>query len=206
MKRMTADAPSPIHRAALALAYGGLLALVLPAVAGEGVPAPPTGDSPLERGEYLVASTGCHDCHTPLKMGPQGPEPDMSRALSGHPEGLELPPPPVLPEGPWGVLGAMTMTAWTGPWGVSYTANLTPDPDTGIGRWSFDDFRDTLRSGRRLGRGRPLLPPMPWQMYRHMTDQDLRAIYTYLQSLPPMQNRVPEPLPPPAVAAVDGAR
>jgi len=195
MKRRLPRAGSTLHCVALSLACTGLLAMVFPAVAGQGIPAPPVGSSELERGEYLVTTTGCHDCHTPLKMGPQGPEPDLSRALSGHPEGLQLPPPPALPEGPWGVLGALTSTAWAGPWGISYTANLTPDPDTGLGRWSFEDFRDTLRSGRRLGRGRSLLPPMPWQMYRHMSDADLRAIYTYLQSLPSLPNRVPEPVP-----------
>ena len=42
------------------------------------------------RGKYLVTTSGCHDCHTPAKMGPNGPEPDMSRALSGHPENIKV--------------------------------------------------------------------------------------------------------------------
>ncbi|HLU12947.1 MAG TPA: hypothetical protein VKZ64_03225 [Arenimonas sp.] len=149
--------------------------------------------SKIERGRYLVESSACHDCHTPWVMGPNGPQPDMSRALSGHPEDLMMPPPPALPEGPWiGVIGASS-TAWAGPWGISYTANLTPDEETGLGLWSFENFRDTIRNGRHMGRGRELLPPMPWPAYRNMTDADLEAIYLYLQSVPAVRNKVPEP-------------
>ncbi len=78
---------------------------------------------------------GCGDCHTPWKMGANGPEPDMTRMLSGHPESMVLPPAPA-PSGPWMASLAATMTAWSGPWGVSYTANLTPDPETGLGKWT----------------------------------------------------------------------
>lgn len=150
----------------------------------------------LARGKYLVTVGACNDCHTPFKLGPNGPEPDISRMLSGHPEGMPLPPPPQLPAGPWLVTVAATNTAWSGPWGVSFTANLTPDDETGLGKWSLQDFRDTLRSGRHMGRGRPILPPMPVAMYRHFTDQDMAAIYAYLRSIPPVRNAVPEPLPP----------
>ena len=156
------------------------------------------GEDLVARGRYLVTVSGCNDCHTPLKLGPNGPEPDMERMLSGHPEALVMPPAPALPEGPWGVVAAATSTAWSGPWGVSFTANLTPDTETGLGKWSFRNFRDTIRSGRHLGRGRPILPPMPIPMYKHMTDADLEAVYAYLQSIPPIRNRVPEPLPPAA--------
>jgi mono/diheme cytochrome c family protein len=158
-------------------------------------PAPADADM-LARGKYLVTTSGCHDCHTPLKPGPDGAEPDMDRMLSGHPEHLVLPPAPKLPEGPWLVTAAATNTAWSGPWGVSFTANLTPDPETGLGSWTLRNFKDTLRSGRHLGRGRPILPPMPIPMYKHFTDTDLEAIFAYLQSIPPIRNRVPEPLPP----------
>jgi mono/diheme cytochrome c family protein len=158
--------------------------------------------SPVERGRYIVQTSGCHDCHTPWIMGPDGPGPDMSRALSGHPEDLTMPPVPKLPEGPWLSVVSATNTAWAGPWGVSFTANLTPDPETGMGRWTAKNFRDTIRSGRHLGRGRELLPPMPSPVYNNMTDADLDAIHAYLQSIPPIRNRVPEPLPPPSTAAV----
>jgi hypothetical protein len=150
----------------------------------------------VERGRYLVATGGCGDCHTPLKMGANGPEQDLSRRLSGHPAGMPLPPAPRLPAGPWNVSVAATNTAWAGPWGVSFTANLTPDAETGLGRWTFDDFRDTLRTGRHQGRGREILPPMPIVATKHLNDADLKAMWTYLRSIPAVNNRVPEPLPP----------
>jgi hypothetical protein len=61
-------------------------------------------------------------------------------------------------------------------------------------------FTDTIRTGRHMGRGRPVLPPMPIRMYKHFTDPDLKAIFAYLQSIPAVKNRVPEPLPPAAAA------
>jgi mono/diheme cytochrome c family protein len=149
----------------------------------------------VARGKYLVTIAGCNDCHTPLKVGPNGPEPDMTRMLSGHPESLVMPPAP-LADSPWLVHAAATSTAWSGPWGVSFTANLTPDPATGLGRWTLRNFKDTIRSGRHLGRGRPILPPMPIPMYKHMTDEDLEAVFSYLQTIPAVSNRVPEPRPP----------
>jgi mono/diheme cytochrome c family protein len=155
----------------------------------------------LARGKYLVTVAGCNDCHTPWKMGAAGPEPDMSRMLSGHPEAMDLPPAPTLPQGPWIVTVAATNTAWSGPWGVSYTANLTPDADTGLGKWTLRDFVATLRTGRHMGRGRPILPPMPIPMYKNFTDQDMDAIFTYLRSIPAVKNRVPEPLPPASTTA-----
>jgi mono/diheme cytochrome c family protein len=159
-------------------------------------PATAVTDSRVERGAYLVTVGGCNDCHTPWHLGPNGPEPDRSRLLSGHPQQLVMPPAPALPEGPWTVTAAATNTAWAGPWGVSFTANLTPDAETGTGAWSEQDFLDTLRSGRHLGRGRQILPPMPWFNYAEMTDEDLGAIYAYLRTVPPIANRVPDPVPP----------
>lgn len=153
------------------------------------------------RGKYLVTIAGCNDCHTPLKAGPNGPEPDFTRMLSGHPQDIVMPPAPALPEGPWAVTAAATNTAWSGPWGVSFTANLTPDPETGLGRWTLRNFKDTIRSGRHQGRGRLILPPMPIPMYKHMTDEDLEAVFAFLQSIPAIRNRVPEPLPPAVSAA-----
>ncbi|NRF65591.1 c-type cytochrome [Aquincola sp. S2] len=148
------------------------------------------------RGKYLVDTSGCMDCHTPFKMGPNGPEPDMSRMLSGHPEQLVMPPAPALPAGPWLIVSSGTNTAHAGPWGVSFTANLTPDPETGLGLWSARDFRATIRTGRHLGRGRAVLPPMPIPVYNHFSDDDLDAVFAYLRTIPPIRNRVPEPLPP----------
>mgnify|MGYP006213263933 CR=1 FL=1 len=82
----------------------------------------------IERGRYLVTFGSCHDCHTPLKPGPKGPEPDMTRALSGHPGDLVMPPPPALNEA-WIFAGSGTNTAWAGA-----IVDLTTDPD---GAWSF---------------------------------------------------------------------
>ena len=152
----------------------------------------------IERGKYLVTAMGCNDCHTPWQLGPNGPEPDMTRMLSGHPAALVMPPAPKLPEGPWAFTAAGTMTAWAGPWGTSFTANLTPDEETGLGRWTEKDFAETLRSGRHLGRGRELLPPMPWPNVASLSDADLGAVFAYLKSIPAVSNRVPEPLPPAA--------
>ena len=157
----------------------------------------------VARGAYLVNIGGCNDCHTPFKMGPNGPEPDMSRALSGHPESLVMPPAPKLPNGPWVWLGAGTNTAFAGPWGVSYAANLTPDRLTGIGIWNEETFIQTIRTGRHWGVARPILPPMPWQNVRGLTDSDLKAVYAYLRSLKPIKNQVPDAI---IAAAPAGAK
>lgn len=164
--------------------------------------APPALDAQVARGKYMVTVCGCNDCHTPLKMGDAGPEPDWSRMLSGHPENLVMPPAPTLPPGPWNVSAAATLTAWAGPWGVSFTANLTPDKETGLGKWTARTFKDTIRTGRHEGRGRVILPPMPIPMYKHLTEEDLDAIFAYLQSIPAIRNKVPEPLPPPEAMAL----
>jgi hypothetical protein len=155
-----------------------------------------TGKDAIKRGEYLVKIMGCNDCHTPWAMGPRGPEPDMKRMLSGHPQDATVTPPTLAEPWVWAATG--TNTAFAGPWGVSFTANLTPDPDTGLGKWTVDTFMSAIRNGRHEGQGRPILPPMPWPMYRNATDEDLRAVFAYLQTIPAISNRVPMPLDPPA--------
>ena len=187
----------PLEFAILAVAVVATVAVALPAHAQS----PAEGADKLARGKYLVTTSGCNDCHTPWKMGPKGPEPDMSRMLSGHPEDMVLPPAPQ-PQGPWIVSAAATNTAWSGPWGVSFTANLTPDAETGLGKWTQRNFSETIRTGRHMGRGRQILPPMPIPMYKNFTDADLEAIFSYLQSIPAVKNRVPEPLPPAAPVAM----
>jgi cytochrome c553 len=151
----------------------------------------------VERGAYLVRIMGCNHCHTPYTPGPEGPQPDMSRALSGHPADLVMPAPPSLGASPWVWLGAGTNTAFAGPWGVSFSANLTPDPETGLGRWSAETFIATMRTGRHEGKGRPVLPPMPAENLAALGDGDIRDLFAYLQSLPPVRNRVPAPVDPP---------
>lgn len=147
----------------------------------------------VDRGRYIVNAGGCHDCHTPHIMGPNGPEPDMSRMLSGHPEGMKVDKPPTL-DGPWVAAAAGTMTAWAGPWGISYTANLTPDQNTGLGIWTEDMFIRAIREGKHMGTSRPILPPMPWPAFKNYSDEDLKAIFAYLKSIPPVTNHVPDPI------------
>jgi mono/diheme cytochrome c family protein len=149
----------------------------------------------IKRGEYLTNIMACMDCHTPLKMGERGPEPDQT-LFSGHPQAMVMPPAPDLGHGPWMWSGAATNTAFAGPWGVSFSANLTPDPETGLGKWTEATFIQALRTGRHEGQGRPILPPMPALAYGKGTDEDLSAVFAYLQSLPPIRNRVPQPVEP----------
>jgi mono/diheme cytochrome c family protein len=150
----------------------------------------------IQRGKYLVTFGGCNDCHTPLKSTSKGPMPDMSRLLSGHPAERMLPQAPAeLSAGPWSAATA-GMTAWTGPWGVSYASNLTPDENTGMGIWTEYMFINAMRKGKHMGAGRNLLPPMPWRNLAALSDADLRAIFAYLQSIPPIGNRVPDAVPP----------
>ena len=144
----------------------------------------------VQRGEYLVKIMGCNDCHTPWKMGPQGPEPDMTRFLSGHPEQIG-PLPKAAAAAPYLWSGFGTNTAFTGPWGVSYTFNLTPEPNTGLGIWTEEMFMQAIRTGKHMGVSRPINPPMPWPAYRNATDDDLKAIYAYLRTIKPIVNHVP---------------
>lgn len=143
------------------------------------------------RGAQLVSLGGCHDCHTPkLQNGAA----DMSRPLMGHPESA-----PLAPEVTGGVSTNMLLTAWRGPWGVTLARNLTPDKETGIGTWTFEDFRKTMRTGVNP-RGEVLLPPMPIANLQNLPESDLRAIYNYLRTLKPMHNHVGRVAPPQTAA------
>lgn len=160
-------------------------------------PQEPTQAEVVERGKYLVEIMGCHDCHSPKLMGPQGPYPDPDRLLSGHPAGTQLPPMPKDNAG-WALL-TMDLTAAVGPWGTSFAANLTSD-DSGIGTWTEDQFKRALKQGLYKGQegGRMLLPPMPWQNFRNIADEDVHAMFMYLKSTKPVANVVPPPVPPAA--------
>ena len=150
-------------------------------------------DSLIQRGHYLVTIMGCHDCHSPKKMGPIGPQIDSSRALSGHPSNQPLAPINTKETESW-MLSNHTATAFVGPWGISYAANLTSD-ESGIGAWTEAQFFKAIRQGKYKGmdNSRPLLPPMPWNVYANATDDDLKAIFAYLKSTPPVNNVVPTP-------------
>jgi hypothetical protein len=186
--------------------FGSLALLTLLASAACAAPGAQTRNAagsttdPVARGLYIVNAGGCHDCHTPLTVGANGPEPDMTRALSGHPETVPVAAPPNLGTGPWLWAGAATNTAFAGPWGISYAANLTPDTNTGLGIWTEDMFIRAIRTGKHMGTSRPIAPPMPWPAFRNYSDEDLHAIWSYLRTLRPLTNHVPDYLPPVATA------
>jgi mono/diheme cytochrome c family protein len=163
-----------------------------------------TKEEMIKRGDYIVTTGSCNDCHSPKIMTQMGPVPDSTKLLSGHPGG---PLPPInlnsLKPGNW-ISMASDITAFVGPWGISYAANLTPDSTTGIGAWSEATFMNTIRSGKHLGNGRDILPPMPWPFVSKLTDEDLKSVYTYLMSLPPVNNKVPAPVSPPDVMKMAG--
>jgi hypothetical protein len=162
-------------------------------------PAAPA-QSAVERGKYLVTVGGCHDCHTPKSFANGAPEPDMARQLSGNPAADKVAKVPASLIGPngWGTVASNNLSAWAGPWGVSFAMNLTPDKDTGLGSWTEDMFVKAIRTGKHQGApsGRDILPPMPWNWYRNWTDDDVKAVFAFLQSLPPIKNAIPDPLPP----------
>jgi len=149
----------------------------------------------IERGKYLVMFGDCGNCHTPKVTTAAGAVPDETRLLSGHPAGEPVSAAPNVDAG-W-IAVRLDRTAFAGPWGVSFPRNLTPDQTTGLGSWTEEMFIKTLRLGKHQGEGRDLLPPMIQQGVRRATDEDLRAIWAYLQSIPPIDNAVPDPLPPP---------
>jgi len=154
-------------------------------------------ESQVKWGEHLVKSMSCGDCHTPKKMGAHGPEDDSSLLLSGHPAKMPLPDVDRKGMEGKGLIVTQDLTEWIGPWGVSYTANITSDT-TGIGMWSEDQFIYCIRNGvlKGLPNSRPLLPPMPWTSFRNLSDNELKAIFSYLKSTKPVENVVPPPAPP----------
>ncbi len=161
------------------------------------VPAAAPAMSQVERGKKLIIGGGCHDCHTPKKLGPNGPEADMDRMLSGHPESEGVPAPfKPIKGSPYVIHINGHLTAWSGDWGVSFAANLTPDQNTGLGIWTEDMFLAALKQGKHMGKSRPILPPMPWNWYGQLPDEDLKAMFAYLKSIKPIANRVPVPLTP----------
>ena len=150
----------------------------------------------VNHGKYLVTVMGCDDCHSPKVFGPNGPEPDMTRRFSGHPSEISIPVADTNQLKSW-MLFAQDLTAYVGPWGTSFSANLTSDA-TGIGNWKFDQFKKALREGKYKGLDgtRPLMPPMPWQQYRNLSDEDMRDIFAFLKSTTPIKNLVPVYIPP----------
>lgn len=151
----------------------------------------------VARGEFLVTFGLCGDCHTPKVFTPEGPVPDTSRILSGSPSTTQITKvdEKLVQPGKW-ILFTQDFTAAVGSWGASFAANLTPDIETGIGSWNEEMFVNALRTGKHLGAGRPIMPPMPWELIKQHSDDDLKAMFAYLKSLKPIKNKVPDYLPP----------
>ncbi len=148
----------------------------------------------IARGDYLVTSMLCDDCHSPKSMGPEGPVIIPELRLSGHTAGTVLPAFDSNEVKKGWVLFSPDFTAIAGPWGASFAGNITSDA-TGIGNWSYEQFKRAITQGKYKGleTGRPLLPPMPWPQFSSLHDDDIRAIYAFLKSTPPVKNIVPAP-------------
>ena len=162
-------------------------------------------ENQVKWGEHIVLISGCNDCHTPKKMGPNGPEPDMSLMLSGHP--AQMPPPPVeqAEAAKRGIAVTQDLTAWVGAWGITYAVNLTPD-STGLGGWKEDQFMKALTEGKWMGleNTRPIMPPMPVEAFKNFSNDEIKAVFAYLKSIPAIHNIVPQAVlapPPPAATA-----
>ncbi len=148
----------------------------------------------IAQGKYLVGIMGCADCHAPKKMTEMGPLPDPELGLSGHPS--QIPMGTVVKTMDWVLFHPMNTLA-VGPWGATFSANLTPDA-TGIGNWTENQFITAMTKGKSKGlmNARPLQPPMPWQNYVNMKKADLVAVFAYLKSCKPINNLVPAPISP----------
>ena len=157
----------------------------------------PTTEQLAQRGDYLVTIMGCHDCHSPKSISPEGSNLIPELLLSGYQaNNPSTNPDPGCIKGGW-VLITMDLTTAAGPWGISYSANLTSD-QSGIGNWTLDNFKRALKEGKYKGleNSRPLLPPMPWTNFTNIRDEDIEAIFAYLQSTKPVVNVVPQAVPP----------
>lgn len=120
-------------------------------------------DAQIARGKYIVSIAGCSDCHTP---GGMLGSPDMKRYLGGSDVGFSIP-------------GQ----------GVFVGSNLTPDTETGLGKWTADQIVTAIRKGKRPD-GSQLSGVMPYASFAHLTDEDAFAVAAFLESLPPVHNRI----------------
>ena len=154
-------------------------------------------ETQIKWGEHLVTIGGCSDCHTPKKMTPMGPVDDSTLFLSGHPEKLPAPDVDRKQMESKGLVVTADFTSWIGPWGISYSANLTPD-ETGTGNWKEDQFLYAIKNSvsKGLAGSRPLMPPMSMMTVKYMTDEELKAIFAYLKTVKPIKNISVQPTPP----------
>jgi mono/diheme cytochrome c family protein len=149
-----------------------LVSSVVSLVLLAGMPAFGQAEAPLQRGTYLLNSiVACGNCHT--QQTPQGPMPGME--LAGG-------------------------TRFEEGFGIAIAPNITPDPETGIGKWTDAQIIAAIREGKRPD-GRIIGPPMPIALYRDISDDDVKAIVAYLRAVKPVANQVAKseykvPLPP----------
>lgn len=147
----------------------------------------------IKEGERLVATHDCEVCHSPKKQGTQGPEIINELRFSGHPSNASLPPVNIETVKAGWVLFSPDFTSVVGPWGQSFAANISSD-STGIGMWTEEQFKKALVEGKYKGldNTRAMLPPMPWQAFKFLTDDEISAMFAYLKSTKPVKNIVPE--------------
>lgn len=191
-----------LRKAVYSIFIGGVLVGIISLVRCSNAPAEQPADTKdsiqankpalVERGKYLVTTMGCNDCHSTKKMGPQGPVIDSAVMLAGYLETNPLPTFDADAVKKGLIVFTPGLTAAMGPWGTSFAGNITPD-STGIGSWTLTQFKKAIREGKYKGLegSRPLMPPMPWQNFTNITDEDAEAVFTYLKSIKPVKNRVP---------------
>jgi mono/diheme cytochrome c family protein len=171
-----------ILRLAITLGAVSLMAMAAASAQAPVAPDAASAQSPLARGTYLMNGiVACGNCHTP--QTPQGPV--AGKEFAGG-------------------------TPFREGFGVAYAPNITPDPETGIGKWTDQQIITAIREGKRPD-GTIIGPPMPIPLYRDMSDADVQAIVAYIRAVPPVVNKVAKseykvPLPPaygpPITAAV----
>jgi mono/diheme cytochrome c family protein len=180
---MRHDRPAYARRWLLGSAAGAVALMLIASTSGQaqqrGAAAAPGAS--VERGRYLVNITGCHDCHSPKS---QGMTPDPARLLSGRPSTTKI---PTKADGEIHV--SLDLTAWYGPWGQTVASNLTPDPATGLPGRGYNEktFVTAMRTGKKPN-GTAVMPPMPVEVYNNLSDDDLRSIWMYLQTVKPIRN------------------
>lgn len=175
-----------IRRAWLWGSAAAAFAVVLAAESGaaqQRAGTPPAAGASIERGRYLVNITGCHDCHSPKS---KGMTPDPDRLLSGRPSTTKMPS-----KADGEIHASLDFTAFWGPWGQTVASNLTPDPATGLPGRGYNEktFLQAMRTGKKPN-GTAVQPPMPVEVYQNLSDDDLRSIWMYLQTLKPIRNAV----------------
>ena len=177
--------PALIRRGWLWASAAGMAALLLTGTgqAQQRAGGAPAAGASVDRGMYLVSITGCHDCHSPKT---QGMTPDPARLLSGRPSTTKMPS-----KADGEIHASLDFTAFWGPWGQTVASNLTPDAATGLPGRGYNEktFLQTMRTGKKPN-GTAVMPPMPVEVYQNLSDDDLRSIWMYLQTLKPVRNAV----------------